>query len=81
MHLAARFCAKEAVAKSLDLRAWSPQQIEVIATSGAPQLVLRGEVAARARQLGAEVRISITHTRETAAAVAVLERVSERGSD
>jgi holo-[acyl-carrier protein] synthase len=74
MHLAGRFCAKEAVAKSLGIRAWSPQQIEVVATEGAPKLVLRGEVAARARELGAQVRISITHTRETAAAVAVLER-------
>jgi holo-[acyl-carrier protein] synthase len=80
MHLAARFCAKEAVAKSLDLRAWSPQQIEVVATAGAPRLVLRGEVAARARELGAEVRISITHTREIAGAVAVLDGVLEPGS-
>jgi holo-[acyl-carrier protein] synthase len=74
MHLAGRFCAKEAVAKSLGLRAWSPQQIEVLPTEGAPQLALHGEVAARAHELGAEVRISITHTRETAAAVAVLSR-------
>ena len=74
MHLAGRFCAKEAVAKSLGLRRWSPQQIEVVPKEGAPQLALHGEVAARARELGAEVRISITHTRETAAAVAVLSR-------
>jgi holo-[acyl-carrier protein] synthase len=80
MHLAGRFCAKEAVAKSLGLRAWKPQQIEVVATAGAPQLMLRGEVASRARELGAEVRISITHTRETAAAVAVLDRASDSES-
>jgi holo-[acyl-carrier protein] synthase len=74
MHLAGRFCAKEAVAKALELRGWSPRQIEVVATEGAPRLVLHGAVASRARELRAEVRISITHTRETAAAVAVLSR-------
>ena len=29
-HLAARFCAKEAVAKALVLEAWSPRDIEVV---------------------------------------------------
>jgi holo-[acyl-carrier-protein] synthase len=32
MHLAARFCAKEAVAKALGLTAWSFRDVEVVAT-------------------------------------------------
>ena len=41
MHLAARFCAKEAVAKALGLTGWSFRDVEVVATdaraAGAPQ--------------------------------------------
>src|SRR4051812_11393331 len=33
-HLAARFCAKEAVAKALELEAWSWQDIEVVSPAG-----------------------------------------------
>ena len=36
MHLAARFCAKEAVAKALGLRAWSYRDVEVVAGDGPP---------------------------------------------
>ena len=32
MHLAARFCAKEAVAKALGMTAWSWRDVEVVAT-------------------------------------------------
>ena len=35
-HLAARFCAKEAVAKALALEGWSFTDVEVVATGGAP---------------------------------------------
>jgi phosphopantetheinyl transferase (holo-ACP synthase) len=35
-------------------------------------VTLHGEVAARAAALGVEVHISLTHTKSTAAAVAVL---------
>ena len=35
-HLAARFCAKEAVAKALGLSGWSFSDVEVVATSAAP---------------------------------------------
>ena len=38
-HLAARFCAKEAVAKALRLSAWSWQDIEVVP---GPEVRLRG---------------------------------------
>jgi holo-[acyl-carrier protein] synthase len=72
VHLAARFCAKEAVAKALALEAWAFQDVEVIATETAPQVRLTGAAAARAKELGVEARISLTHTRQTAAAVAIL---------
>ena len=64
-HLAARFCAKEAVAKALRLDAWSWQDIEVVE---GPSVVLHGPLA----ELGVEVDVSLTHSRETAGAVAVV---------
>jgi holo-[acyl-carrier protein] synthase len=70
-HLAARFCAKEATAKALGLATWGWQDIEIVATDTAPRVVLRGAPAARARELGVDVTISLSHTRELAAAVAV----------
>jgi len=70
-HLAARFCAKEAVAKALGLEAWSFRDVEVIATGAAPEVTLRGAAAERAAALGVEVRISLTHTRIDAGAVAI----------
>lgn len=73
MHLAARFCAKEAVAKSLALRAWSWRDVEVLGGGDRPPEVrLSGAAAARASELDARVRISLTHTRGTAGAVAVV---------
>jgi len=74
-HLAARFCAKEAVTKALGLDTFSPQLIEV-AGGGSAQVgvVLHGEVAARAEALGVRVEVSLTHTRAMAGAVAVLTR-------
>jgi holo-[acyl-carrier protein] synthase len=71
-HLAARFCAKEAVAKALALEAWAFQDVEVIPTDTAPEVRLSGAAAARAAELGVHPRISLTHTRKTAAAVAIL---------
>ena len=70
-HLAARFCAKEAVTKALGLDVLRPRDIEVVATDGAPELALRGAVAERAAQLGVRVSVSLTHTRVTAGAVAL----------
>jgi holo-[acyl-carrier protein] synthase len=71
-HLAARFCAKEAVAKALGLEAWSFRDVEVLGGDGPPEVRLRGAAAERAAALGVEVRVSLTHTRRDAAAVAVL---------
>ena len=40
-HLAARFCAKESVAKALGLTAWSFTDVEVVSTDAAPRVRLR----------------------------------------
>jgi holo-[acyl-carrier protein] synthase len=66
MHLAARFAAKEAVAKALGLQAWSPRDVEVVSEGGPPRIVLHGALAGRA-----PVKVSLTHTHTTAGAVAV----------
>jgi holo-[acyl-carrier protein] synthase len=71
-HLAARFCAKEAVAKALRLDAWSFRDVEVVNDpDGVPSIVLHGAVAARADELGVQVSVSLTHSRRDAAAVAI----------
>jgi holo-[acyl-carrier protein] synthase len=73
-HLAARFCAKEAVAKALRLQGWDPREVEVVNDGdGAPSVILHGAVAARAAELGVgRVEISLSHSRTDAGAVAVL---------
>ncbi len=70
-HLAARFCAKEAVAKALGLGGWAFTDVEVIATDTAPAIRLTGTPGERAA--GRTVSVSLTHTRTTAAAVAIAE--------
>jgi holo-[acyl-carrier protein] synthase len=70
-HLAARFCAKEAVAKALGMEAWSFRDVEVLGRDGPPELRLHGTVAERARALGVQVNISLTHSRRDAAAIAI----------
>ena len=65
-HLAARFCAKEAVAKALRLEAWSPRDIEVVGEGAQTQIALHGPLAA----LAVRVDVSLTHSRATAGAVA-----------
>jgi holo-[acyl-carrier protein] synthase len=72
MHLAARFCAKEAVAKALGLSGWSFRDVEVVATGAAPEVRLSGSAARRARELGVTTRVSLTHTGAMAAAAALL---------
>jgi holo-[acyl-carrier protein] synthase len=70
-HLAARFCAKEAVAKALGLRGWSFRDVEVVATATAPQVRLSGAAAARARALRVQPAVSLSHTDATAGAIAL----------
>jgi holo-[acyl-carrier protein] synthase len=74
--LAARFAAKEALAKALgapgDL-AWHDAEV-VSESSGRPLFTLRGTVAARAAELGAvHVHLSLSHDAGIASAVVVLE--------
>jgi holo-[acyl-carrier protein] synthase len=67
-HLAARFCAKEAVAKALELDVWSPRDVEVVVgDQGAPGVALHGSLAGRG-----PVSVSLTHEREMAGAVALV---------
>jgi holo-[acyl-carrier protein] synthase len=70
-HLAARFAAKEAVIKALGGRALAPNEIE-IAGGGAPSVALRGRAAEAAGDR--ELSVSLTHSRETAAAVALAQQ-------
>jgi holo-[acyl-carrier protein] synthase len=70
-HLAARFAAKEAVVKALGIDGFDPLEIEVLAGGEQTQLRLHGDVAARAATLNVEVRISLTHLRAIAGAVAL----------
>ena len=70
-HLAARFCAKEAVAKALGLDSLTFREIEVVSDGGRPSVRLSGAAAARASSLGVRVEVSLTHDRRDAAAVAI----------
>ena len=70
-HLAARFCAKEAVSKALGLEVFAPLDIEVLGGGGDVGLQLHGAARERAGALGVEVDISMTHTHGMAAAVAI----------
>jgi holo-[acyl-carrier protein] synthase len=74
--LAARFAAKEAVAKALGAptgMAWHDAEV-VSESSGRPLLAIRGSVQARADQLGVRsVHLSLSHDAGIASAVVVLE--------
>ena len=70
-HLAARFAAKEAVVKALGLGAgFGLREIEVVAGEP-PRVSLSGRVAEAAA--GEQVKISLTHSRDFAAAVAIVD--------
>ncbi len=74
--LAARFAAKEALAKALGAPgglSWQDAEIRT-QSSGQPQFELRGTVAARAEALGVRnVHVSLTHDAGVSSAVVVLE--------
>lgn len=70
-HLAARFAAKEAAVKALGIeRGLGLREVEV-ASGRPPSLRLRGRAAEIARSKGVELQLSLTHSREVAAAVAI----------
>jgi holo-[acyl-carrier protein] synthase len=73
-HLAARFCAKEAVAKALGLDAWDFRDVEIVSEGGPPEVALHGAAARRAAELGVRAQVSLTHTTVDAGAVAILAR-------
>lgn len=71
-HLAGRFCAKEAAIKALGMRHAAIADFEVVGGGDRPPvMVLSGAASELAGQLGVELRISISHDREIATAVAV----------
>ena len=74
--LAARFAAKEALAKALGAPVglhWHDAEI-VSESSGRPVMEMRGSVLARATELGvASVHVSLSHDAGIASAVVVLE--------
>lgn len=73
-HLAARFAAKEAVVKALALGpGTSLKEIEVV-PGEPPRLRAHGSVKSELDARGLVVHLSLTHSRETAAAVAIADR-------
>ena len=71
-HLAARFAAKEATLKALGLGGLRLHEVEVEGGGDArPSLRLSGSAAAAASARGVALDVSLTHSRELAAAVVV----------
>jgi holo-[acyl-carrier protein] synthase len=68
-HLAARFCAKEAVSKALGVPL-RPREVEIVSGAGGPSVLLTGVTAERAVELGVGIQVSLTHGQDLAAAVA-----------
>ena len=75
--LAARFAAKEALAKALGAptgMAWVDAEV-VNEASGDPRFEVRGSVLARVEALGADsIHVSLSHDAGIASAVVVIER-------
>jgi holo-[acyl-carrier protein] synthase len=74
-HLAARFAAKEAVVKALGLRGQfggGLREIEVRAGEP-PEIRLHGRAARVAEEAGLTISVSLTHSQDFAAAVALAE--------
>ena len=70
-HLAARFCAKEAVVKALGIDGFDPTEIEVVGGGADVRLRLHGHALERARELDVHVTISMSHLPSMACAVAL----------
>ena len=74
-HLAARFAAKEAALKALGLGGLRLHEIEVEGGGDQPpRLRLHGEAAAVAARDGVVLTVSLTHSRDMAAAVVQANR-------
>ena len=73
-HFAARFAAKEAVAKALNAPVrW--REIEVIGSGGPPRIELHGNT--RAVAAGRAISISMSHSGDIAVAAAIAQGVDE----
>ena len=71
-HLAVRFAAKEAALKALGLGGLRLHEVEVEGGGdSAPKLRLHGSARDLARSQGVELAVSLTHSREIAAAVVI----------
>ena len=74
-HLAARFAAKEAALKALGLGGLRLHEVEVVGGGEEPpRLELSGSAARAAERQGVELSVSLSHSRELAAAAVVAER-------
>lgn len=72
-HLAARFAAKEAVLKAVPTdRPIALREIEVVGSTP-PEVEFHDDLGEIARAAGWSTRVSLTHEREMAGAVAVVE--------
>ena len=61
------------MSKALQMEVLRPRDIEVVGGGNRPpRIALHGAVAVRAAELGVEVHVSLTHTKSTAGAVAML---------
>lgn len=76
-HLAARFAAKEAAIKALG-GGCGPRDVEVVG-GPAPALRLHGRAASLAAERGVSLAVSLTHSRDSAAAV-VLASPADAGA-
>ena len=78
--LAARFAAKEALAKALGAPpglAWLDAEV-VTGSDGSPTIEVRGTVAARAAELGvSSIRLSMSHDGGMATAFVIVEGTGE----
>ena len=75
-HLAARFAAKEAALKTLGLGGLRLHEVEVAGGGDAPpSLRLHGKARRTADEKGVALAVSMTHSRELAAAVVVTRPV------
>ncbi len=84
MHYAARFAAKESFLKSLGLGLGMGLSLKEIAVSadqrGKPEIRLTGKGAEVLREMGSTaVHLSLSHTRDAATAIVVLEKAGAAG--
>jgi len=79
-HLAARYCAKEAVKKALGLDAWDPLDIEVVGGGEPVGILLHDDAQRRATELGVQVAISMSHLPGMAVAVAMARFQDQRAT-